>query len=128
MKFQANNPPRAFRVGKQGEIQLRDCGSVRLDTDEQVTFRTDGEIPTAFDVTRKDFGYYASNSLNGTLPRQGLRPALCRNEEFGLLYVLFVDIGKEEAYRAYLGAEGMAHLAWLDTLDPKSLNALGDAN
>lgn len=128
MKFEANDPPRAFRVGKAREIELKDFGSVHLDPNEQVTFRTDGEAPTAFDVTRKGFGYYASNSLNGTLPRQGLRPALCRNEEYGLLYVLFVEIGKEEAYRAYLDAEGMAHLAWLDAVDPDSLNTLSDAD
>jgi hypothetical protein len=118
MKFQANDPPRAFRVGKAGGIALKDCGSVHLAPDEQVTFRTDGETPTAFDVTRKDFGYYASNSLNGTLPRQGLRPALCVNVEFGLLYMLFVETGKENAYHAYLDAEGMKHLKWLDGSEP----------
>ncbi|MEQ8442998.1 MAG: hypothetical protein RIM33_14810 [Alphaproteobacteria bacterium] len=111
MQFTKTDPPRRFRVGADGAIELADCGSVHLAPDEQVTFRTE---TTAFDVTRKSFGYYASNSLNGTLPRQGLRPALCRNIAHGLLYLLLVEVGKEDDFRAYLAAEGMEHLTWLD--------------
>lgn len=121
MKFVENSPPRVFQVGKAGEIDLKDCGSVHLEPDEQVTFRSEDPTPSAFDVTRKDFGYYASNSLNGTLPRQGLRPALCRNDAHGLLYLLFVETGKEAAYKAYIDAEGMSHLAWVEEIDPNSM-------
>ncbi|MDW3208207.1 MAG: hypothetical protein R8L07_21950 [Alphaproteobacteria bacterium] len=121
MKFDIQDPPRPFRVGAKGDIELLDCGTVRLAPDEQVTFRTDNRGATAFDVTRKEFGYYASNSLNGTLPRQGLRAALCRNDAHGLLYMLFVEKGKENQYRSYLDAEGMSHLGWMDELDPASL-------
>ncbi|MEQ8828764.1 MAG: hypothetical protein RLW87_03065 [Alphaproteobacteria bacterium] len=123
MKFDAKQPPRAFRVGAEGEIELLDCGTVWLAPDEQVTFRTDNRAATAFDVTRKEFGYYAANSLNGTLPRQGLRAALCRNDAHSLLYMLFVEDGKEDQYRAYLDAEGMTHLGWMDELDPSTLPA-----
>ncbi len=117
MEFQAKSPPRAFRVGSAGTVTLKDCGSVHLEPDEQVTFRSDGPVATAFDVTRKSWGYYASNSLNGTLPRQGLRPALCRNHSMGLLYMLFVEIGQEADYRRYLSDEGMEHLTWMDEID-----------
>jgi len=111
MEFNPLDPPRQFRVGKDGAVELSDCGSVHLDADEQVTFRA-GD--TAFDVTRKSFGYYAANSLNGTLPRQGLRPALCRNTEHDLLFLLLVETGKEADYRRYLSDEGMEHVRWLD--------------
>lgn len=121
MKFDAKDPPRAFRVGATGDIELLDCGTVWLAPDEQVTFQTDNRGTTAFDVTRKAFGYYASNSLNGTLPRQGLRAALCRNDSHGLLYMLYVELGKEDLYRAYIAAEGMSHLGWMDELDVASL-------
>ncbi|NMM42917.1 hypothetical protein HH303_00400 [Rhodospirillaceae bacterium KN72] len=118
MDFVKRDPPRRFTVGAAGQIELSDCGTVRLDADEQVTFHSvSGGTETAFDVTRKSFGYYASNSLNGTLPRQGLRPALCRNEAHGLLYMLFVEKGKEADYAAYLDAEGMVHLGWLDAIN-----------
>ena len=128
MDFVERDPPRRFTVGATRQIELSDCGTVHLDVDEQVTFHTvsdpsqDG-TETAFDVTRKSFGYYASNSLNGTLPRQGLRPALCRNEAHGLLYMLFVEKGKEAEYAAYLDAEGMVHLGWLDAIDAKRFPA-----
>lgn len=123
MDIEPKDPPRRFSVGVGGRITLSDCGDIRLAPDEQVTFRTADGLETAFDVVRKDFGYYAANSLNGTLPRQGLRPALCRNDAHGLLYMLFVEAGKEDAYRAYLAAEGMTHLTWLDKADPSGLAA-----
>ena len=123
MDLEIKDPPRTFRVGAGEAIMLRDCGSVRLTPDEQLTFRGADGAETAFDVTRKDFGYYAANSLNATLPRQGLRPALCRNDAHALLYMLFVEQGKEDAYRAYLAAHGMTHLIWLDRMDPGSLPA-----
>jgi hypothetical protein len=120
MKFTEKSPPRMFSVGKAGQVTLRDCGNVILDSDEQVTFHNP-DSGSRFDVTRKSFGYYAANSLNGTLIRQGLRPALCRNQETGLIFLLLVEAGKEEDYHGYLTAEAMIHLFWLDGELPEKL-------
>jgi len=124
MTFSPKNPPRRFHVGQDGEIELQDCGSVHLAPNQQVTFRTEGQKQTAFDVTRKDFGYYASNSLNGTLPRQGLRPALCKNTNHALLYLLLVETGKEAEFLHYLAQTGMVLIAWMDNLSDEALAAL----
>lgn len=133
MKVHPNVPPRMFTIGKQKSITLRDAGSITLEENELITFQTaqtaengEDETPeTRFDVTRTPFGYYATNSLNGTLPANNLRPALARNGETGLLFLLLVEPAKQEIYKAYLLAEAMDHLMWLDTLDP-SMIALSD--
>lgn len=114
MEIKPTSPPRSFQVGDKVPVTLTDCATIKLQPDELVTFRTDGTSPTAFDVTRKSFGYYVGNSLNGTLPRQGLRPALCRNEATGMLFLLFVELGKEQEFHNYLAGQGMVHLTWVD--------------
>ncbi|MDF1748737.1 MAG: hypothetical protein P1V34_07680 [Alphaproteobacteria bacterium] len=127
MTFEPKDPPRLFHVGDKGQIELQDCGSVYLAPDQQVTFRSTGQNQTAFDVTRKDFGYYVCNSMNGTLPRQGLRPALCRNTAHKLLYLLLVEPEHQAAFMRYLSQTGMELIAWIDNLDETALNALADS-
>ncbi len=109
MRFAATIPPRAFRVGPAGDIELLDCGSVFLEPDEQVTFRSPGG--GEYDVVRKSWGYYATPSLNGRLARFGLKGRLCLSR--GACYLLLVEAGREVENDAYLQEQGMEHLAWL---------------
>lgn len=104
-------PPRAFQVGQAGATTILDCGKIELAPDEQVTFVTDrgGE----YDVVRKDWGFYATPSLNGRLARFGLRAVLTRNEA-GRYYICLVERGHEAAFEAYLLRERNAIVAWLD--------------
>ncbi|HLN09267.1 MAG TPA: hypothetical protein VK281_09945, partial [Xanthobacteraceae bacterium] len=71
MQFDPKVPPRVFTVGNSGPIEMRDCGMVALDADEQLTFVT--ERGAEYDVARKDWGFYATPSLNGRLMQFGLR-------------------------------------------------------
>jgi SAM-dependent methyltransferase len=113
MNFTAIEPPRVFGVGHNGEIYLKDCGRVELDTDEQVTFVTPSG--TEYDVARKEWGYYATPSLNHRLPSLGLKPALVRSGE--RRYLLLVENGKEEQFHAYLKTQKMELLSWLHLPD-----------
>ncbi len=65
MRFEPVEPPRAFNVGIRGEVVMRDCGRISLDPDEQVTFLT--ESGGEYDVARKDWGFYATPSINARL-------------------------------------------------------------
>jgi hypothetical protein len=111
VKIVPQDPPRKFRVGTDGHVELSDCGRIELAPDEQVTFTTDagGE----YDVARKSWGFYATPSLNGRLPRFGLRPALVKGLE-EKFFVMLVERDQESAFRAYLTAEGLALIRWLD--------------
>lgn len=111
MKIVPRTPPRKFRVGTDGHVELSDCGTIELAPDEQVTFTT--EAGGEYDVARKSWGFYATPSLNGRLPRFGLRPALVKglDEKF---FVMLVERAHETAFHAYLVAEGLRLLRWLD--------------
>ena len=120
MKFTEKNPPRLFTVGNDVKFDMADCGAIALDADEQVTFTTaaGGE----FDVARKDWGFYATPSLNGRLESFGLRAVLIRNRLTDRYFVLLVERGKESAFEAYLVQESCDVVAWLDST--ASLSAL----
>jgi hypothetical protein len=120
MRHTLNEPARTYRVG--ANVEMTDCGRIALDPDEQVTFTTPsgGE----HDVARKDWGFYATASLNARLPEHGLRPALARNAA-GRWYLLLVERGREESFRAYLDREGMVLVCWMDT--PETLAAIEKA-
>ncbi len=112
MKFTPVDPPRKFEVTGAGvRLSLSDCGRVALSADEQVTFTTEagGEL----DVTRKNWGFYATPSTNGRLSSFGLRTALVRNTA-GRLFVVVVERGKEAEFRAYVEADRQSLLTWLD--------------
>jgi hypothetical protein len=113
VRFAAKDPPRRFTVGNTVKIEMRDCGSVRLGPDEQVTFVT--EAGAELDVARKDWGFYATPSLNGRLQRFGLRAVLIRNTLTDRYFVLLVEQGREPAFTAYLEQEHCEIVAWLDT-------------
>jgi hypothetical protein len=112
MKFTPIKPPRTFEVTGAGvKLMLSDCGRIELAADEQVTFTTpDGG---EYDVTRKDWGFYATPSINGRLKSFGLRTALVTNV-YGRLYLTLVEKGKEDIFNAYVESDHQKLLCWLD--------------
>jgi hypothetical protein len=114
MKFEAKQPPRVFEVGFDKKGVIRDCGVMHLAPDEQITFVT--EAGAEYDVTRKDWGFYAGPSLNGRLESFGLRAVLVRNR-VDRYFVLLVERGKEAAFGEYVAGQPLAIVAWLDTTE-----------
>ena len=117
MKIDPVEPPREFEVGRRGG-RLRHVGDAWLEPDEVLTVRT--ESGTEVDLTRKSWGYYGSPSLNGRLRDHGLRAALAvgvprDGEEAGRMYLMYVEEGGEGDFEAYLAAEEMEVVAWLDS-------------
>ena len=115
MKFAPKDPPRHFSVGNAAPFDMKDCGSLALEPDEQVTFTTPagGE----YDVARKDWGFYATPSLNGRLPQFGLRSVLIRNRLTGRYFVLLIERGREDRFEAYCKQESLETVSWLDSDD-----------
>ncbi len=109
MKLDKKDPPRHFAV--KG-VTLAHVADVALAPGEIVTFTTPagGE----YDVTRKDWGFYATPSVNKRLKDFGLRTALAETSATGARYVLLVERGKETAFQAYLDDQGMRVVTWLD--------------
>lgn len=122
MRFHPTDPPRAFQVGRIVPSELRDCGRVELEPDEQVTFVT--EAGARYDVVRKSWGFYATPSLAHRLPAGGLRPALVRSPQ-DRHYVMLVERGHEQDFADYLRSEAHEIVTWLDT--PERLRAVDRA-
>jgi len=113
LKFLPQQPPRAFQVGLQGQITIFDHGKIELLPNEQVTFT----LPAGgeYDVTRKEWGFYATPSLNGRLEQFGLRGVLIKNRGTGRFFVLLVEKGKEAGFEDYCREENLVAVAWLDS-------------
>ena len=122
MKFEEKRPPRVFQVGNVEKFPMRDCGTLRLEPDEQITFVT--ESGAQYDLARKDWGFYATPSLNGRLASFGLRAVLVKNPS-GRYFVLLVAQGKEREFDAYVHSERLDLVCWMDS--DAALQALEDA-
>ena len=121
MKWTRLEPPRIFEAG-QNKLVMKDTGEIFLEQDEQVTFKT--ESGTEYDVARKSWGYYATPSLNGRLPRFNLRPVLVAGVE-GKRFLHLVETGFEQEHAEYLEQNKMRVLAWLDSGLKTADNATG---
>ena len=111
MKIKNNNPPRKFSVGIKKKITISDCGNINLKNNEQISFITDDK--KEYDVVRKEWGFYATPSINGRLKKQGFKTALVKNSH-GLFYVMLVEKEKIELFKKYLLDEKNSLIKWLD--------------
>lgn len=114
MQFDPKHPPREFEVGFDIKRVIRDCGTMRLAADEQITLVT--EVGGEYDVTRKDWGFYMGPSLNGRLATFKLRPVLVRNR-IDRYFAMLVEEGKEGEFERYLKEEVLEIICWLDTTE-----------
>jgi SAM-dependent methyltransferase len=118
MKTTLLDPPRRYRCGRQGTVEIADCARLELAPGEQVTFLTGRGAE--YDVTRKSWGFYATPSMNARLASFGWRSALVRNAE-GHRYLFLVERGGEDEFQRYLAEEAIEVAAWLDDAGPRCL-------
>jgi hypothetical protein len=111
MKIEIKDPPRRYECGFEVKRTIQDCARLQLSDNEQITLAAPGG--SEYDITRKDFGYYATPSTNGRLQRFGLRTAIARNR-LDQLFVLLVESGREDKFETYLQEEQMTLVCWLD--------------
>ena len=114
MKFIEKAPPRTFEVGYDKKGIISDCGSLYLKADEQVTLFT--EEGGEYDVTRKEWGFYATPSLNGRLSSFKLKAVLTKNR-YDRYFIMLVEEGKEAAFQKYVDEEPLVIVSWLDNLE-----------
>ena len=113
MKLIQNKPPRVFVVGKNKNISISDCGSINLEHNEQVTFLTDDG--KEYDVVSKEWGFYATPSINKRLAAQGFKTALVKNYE-GVYFIMLVEKEKVSVFKKYLAEEKNFLIQWLDNV------------
>ena len=111
MKIIKKNPPRKYKVGIDNQITIKDCGSILLEENEQITFLTSDE--KEYDVARKNWGFYATPSINSRLKNFGFKTALVKNS-FGMYYIMLVDKNMISEFQNYLKEEKQSIEQWLD--------------
>ena len=119
MQIDAFAEPRRFPVGV-AEIELSHVANIGLQPDEMVTFTSAGD--REYDVTAKDWGYYATPSVGGRLRHFGMRAALMRNVDTRQSFVVLVFDDQIAAWREYMDAERQELVMWLDDVEAVSTN------
>lgn len=100
---------RKFKVGKNNII-IKEVAKILLGNNEQVTFVNK---KTEYDVVRKNWGYYATPSINKRLKSKGFKTALVINED-KRIYIMLVEKGKIRVFNKYCKDENQRRLLWLD--------------
>tara|TARA_B100000029_G_scaffold460012_1_gene490618 strand:- start:386 stop:751 length:366 start_codon:yes stop_codon:yes gene_type:complete len=111
MKFYKRKIPRKFTVGLNNKIIIKDLGDVQLLPNEQITFITKNK--NRYDFCRKDWGYYATPSINHRLKNEGFKTALVKNSK-NKIYVMVVDKKFISKFKKYCKLEKQKVLFWLD--------------
>lgn len=109
MKTNLKALPRVFEV--KG-VWIKDCGKIRLNAWEMVSFVT--KTGKECDFTATNWGFYVCPSVNSRLKNEGFKVALVLNEK-GQLYVNAVETGKIGLFRKYLKTNQKNKIiCWLD--------------
>lgn len=110
MEIDHNDVPREFSVGMNNEIIIKDCATIFLNPNEQVTFVTQDK--KEYDICCKEWGFYATPSINGRLLKFGFHTVLVENLN-NFRYIWLVEHGKEALFEAYLESENHRIIQWL---------------
>ena len=100
---------RKFKVGKNNII-IKEVAKILLGNNEQVTFINK---KTEYDIVRKNWGYYATPSINKRLKSKGFKTALVINKD-KRIYLMLVEKRKVKVFNKYCKDEDQRRLLWLD--------------
>lgn len=99
---------RKFKATKN--IKLIDCGTIKLLNNEQISIQF-GKNKN--DITKKNWGFYLTNSCNRTLKKQ-FKTAICFGKKTRKIFVILVDKNKLKLFKKYIKKENMIVKEWLD--------------
>ena len=100
MKLKINKKSRKFKVGIKKTI-LKDMGKVYLNNNEQLTFINK---KSEFDFVKKNWGYYATPSINKRLKNFNFRTFLTQNS-LKNIFIMTVHKEKIKEFKKYLKEE-----------------------
>mgnify|MGYP001303450496 CR=1 FL=1 len=110
MKLKKVTPPRKFIVGSN-KIEISHKLNLFLKDNEMITFITKDK--NEYDVVKKDWGYYATPSINRRLRKNNFQTALVINDKKHI-FIMLVEKSKKRQFIKYLKSEKNKVLLWLD--------------
>lgn len=109
MKTEFNSYPREFAI--KG-VTIKDWGKIYLEDNEMVSFKN--VSGKECDFTAKNWGFYATPSVNGRLKNNGFKTALVVNET-NQIYIMVVDCNKIDEFKNYLkNGQNNKIICWMD--------------
>ncbi len=111
MKFKKNKVPRPFVVGIKKKLIIKEMGTVYLTPNEQLTFITGSK--KKYDFTRKNWGFYATPSINSRLKKEGFKTALTKNP-INRIFVMIIEKENMLKFKKYCKDHKLKILFWLD--------------
>jgi len=109
VKLELKDFPRIFGIKGQ---EIKDFGKIVLEKNEMVSFKTNSS--KEYDFVAKEWGYYASPSLNSRLKNEGFKTALVVNET-NQMYIMVVEKEKINIFKDYLKEnQDNRIICWLD--------------
>jgi len=110
MDFKKNKPPRKFQPVIDSDVEILDYGKIKLETNEQVSFIKDNK---EYDFVAKDWGFYATPSINARLVDEGFKTALVKKKK-NKYYIMVVDKEKIKIFQMYILKSKQKIIEWLD--------------
>lgn len=109
MKTNFLQNPRVFTVK---EHSIKDFGKIYLSENEMISFKT--KSSKEYDFVAKEWGFYATPSLNSRLQKEGFKTALVVNEH-NQIYIMVVENDKIPLFKNYLKTnQDNRIICWLD--------------
>ena len=103
-----NKKKRTFKVNNK--IKLTQVADILLNSDEMITMKDRGK---EFDITKKNWGYYATPSINKRLKSFGYATAIIKNKVTKNIFIVLVDKEKKKIFDRYIKSENLKILKWL---------------
>ena len=108
MKLKRKN--RSFIVGeKENILKIRHVGNVNLKNNEQLTFVFKN---SRYDFVKKNWGFYATPSINGRLKKEGFISALVKNKK-KMIYLMVIHKSKKSEFNKYCKLHDQKVVKWL---------------
>ena len=101
---------RKFKTGITN-IEITHVADLKLSDDELITIKVNKK--TEYDITRKNWGFYSTPSINKRLLKYGFNSAITHNPKFGTYFMMIVEKNKKKMFLKYLKSQNMTLITWL---------------
>lgn len=115
---------RKFKTKSKLNIELTLIKKINLKKDQQITFveHSKGKIKE-FDVVKKDWGYYATPSINKRLKKFRYECALIKNSQ-NKFFLCLINKDMKKKFILYLKKDGQKIVCWLNSNNLKLIENL----
>ena len=95
---------RKFKTGLKKKIEINHKADIFLNNNEMITFILNQN--KSYDITKKDWGLYISQSINHRVINNGFRIAFIKNKK-KRKYLVAVDLKNKKKFNNYCKKEGL---------------------